>query len=851
MIGFNLKKTPVYSSLKWESFFPFRFAKIFKRIFLLIFLALFLAFAYGFIPGRFSRELSRLLLGLSLISFELLLCFWTMECFAASKLKKSEPKDSIKQALLNPRQYNLAQFLDFEAAKAVSSCLKYSRPLFKKNIQINSNHLLYCVLAGGRQANFIFNRALLDKNALRERLKEEMKKMEVSGQTDFSDDFEEAIIDSLKTAAEKNRKTIQIGDIIYSLANLNVPFQKFLIENNIKPEDIGNLAVWIQDLEEKIERRKKFWAYENLAKKGTLAKEWAAGYTIHLDRCSRDITESVKGDQPEFVSHKEQVGAVERILARREKNNVLIVGESGSARRSIIKGLAQRCLLGKSLAEINYKRVVSLDVAALLAQIDNQEELETILDAIFKETLLAGNIILVVDDFHSYIGQRLKPGITDIAGILAPYLRLPQFRFIGICDYEGLHKNIEQNSAIMNLFEKVEVKPVSAQESLLVLESLVPVLEQKYKIFISFPALRDIVALTDKYMPAFSFPEKAIKTLDELAVYVASSKGEKIVLAKDVAVIITEKTEIPVGGTDAKEKEVLLNLENLIHQRIVNQDEAVSDVATALRRARSGITIRKGPMGVFLFMGPTGVGKTETSKALAEFYFGSESRMIRLDMSEFQETADVSRLIGSASEPGFLTTQVRETPFSLVLLDEFEKANRNVLNLFLQVFDEGFLTDGLGRRVDFKNTIIIATSNAGYKVILEALKEKSEWASVKQKLLDYLFKEGMLRPELINRFDSVVVFKPLSKENLLAIAELMLKSLKKNLLDKGVELVITDALKQKIVELGYSPVFGAREMRRVVQDKVENVLASALLSQKIKRGNRVAVDPKDFKVMSR
>jgi len=326
-------------------------------------------------------------------------------------------------------------------------------------------------------------------------------------------------------------------------------------------------------------------------------------------------------------------------------------------------------------------------------------------------------------------------------------------------------------------------------------------------------------------------------------------RKEKKVLPKHIARIITEKTEIPVGEIASEEKEALLNLEDLIHQRIINQEEAVREVSTALRRARSEITIRKGPMGCFLFLGPTGVGKTETSKALAENYFGSEDKMIRLDMSEFQDIKDIPRLIGSEKETGLLTSLVRESPFSLILLDEIEKAHPNILNLFLQVLDEGHLTDGFGRKINFKNTIIIATSNAGYQVILKAIKEKTNWSMIKQELLDFLFQNGIFRPEFINRFDAMVVFQPLSKENLLDIAELMLSGLKKNLEEKGIGFVITRELKEKIVELGYNPTFGAREMRRVIQDKIENVLAEALLSGELKRGQKIGIDPTEFKLI--
>jgi len=484
----------------------------------------------------------------------------------------------------------------------------------------------------------------------------------------------------------------------------------------------------------------------------------------------------------------------------------------------------------------------------LLAELPSLEDVETTLDIIFQEAISAGNIILVIDEFHNYISQIPRPGIVDMSGVISSYLHLPQFQIIAITTFAGLHQYIEQNPSVLSLFEKIEVSEISLQETLMLLENLTLFHEKKYKRLISYPALREIISMSERYLPGFPFPEKAIELLDEVAVYVAQSTKDYVVLPSHVRRIITEKTQIPVGEIETKEKQILLNLESLIHDRIINQEEAVKEVSGALRRARAEVQVRKGPMGCFLFLGPTGVGKTETSKALAEIYFGSEERMIRLDMSEFQTLPDIPRLLGSPDEEGLLTTPVRENPFSLILLDEIEKSHSNILNLFLQVFDEGHLTDGQARKVDFKNSIIIATSNAGYKIILQALKEKSEWSGVKQKLLDFLFQEGTFRPEFINRFDAVVVFKPLSKENLLGIAELLLQKLKANLKEKGIEFVITQALKEKIVELGYNPTFGAREMRRVIQDKVENVLATALLKGEIIRGFKVEIEPENFQL---
>jgi ATP-dependent Clp protease ATP-binding subunit ClpC len=541
---------------------------------------------------------------------------------------------------------------------------------------------------------------------------------------------------------------------------------------------------------------------------------------------------------------------MERNLSRAEQNNsVLVVGEAGSGRRSMIQALAERSFLGESLPEINYKRVVQLDLTSLLARFDNQEEASRILDLVFKETLSAGNIILVIDDLHNFVGtQAARPGVMDISGVLAPYLPYPQFQIVAVTTFEGLHKNLETNQSILSMFEKVEVSEVSEKETLMILENMALSLESKYKKFVSYRALRDIISYCAKYMPAIPFPEKAMNLLEEAVVHLTQAR-KKVLLSEHIAKLVSEKTQIPVGDMEEKEKDVLLNLEDLIHQRIINQEQAVNEISSALRRARTAVTVRQGPMGAFLFLGPTGVGKTETSKALAEIYFGSEDRMIRLDMSEFQAVSDIPRMLGSAGEEGLLTTKVRENPFSLILLDEIEKAHPNILNLFLQVLDEGYVTDGLGRKTDFKNTIIIATSNAGYQVILEALKQNKPTEEIKEELLDFLFREGLFRPEFLNRFDGVVVFKSLSKENLLDISELLLQKMKKNLALKEIEFIITPELKEKIVELSYDPKFGAREMRRVIQDKVENVLALAILSGKLKRGYVVKIEPEGFKLV--
>ncbi len=798
---FDLKKARIYQVVKWLGNPVFVLLRPLQKLFFALFVIVSLLFFYGFLTESFPEKSNSFLLGLTMISLTLAVGLRFKIAFFNQKLKN--PPLSASD--------NLAEFLDFEAARAV-------RRGKLEEVKLN----------------FVFSRVLLDF--------QEIKKIKI--------DFQPEIILAAKNVAQKKKKEkIGLGDLLVALFQGEPAFKKILVSNNLRVEDIENLTWWLESLEKTISERKKWWQYHNLMKKGTLAKEWTAGYTLTLDRYSTDWTEIAKRQKfPEIIGHGKEIEQAERILGRREYNNVLLVGEPGVGRKGIVQGLVRKSVLGESLPDVNYKRVLGLDMPGLLAGLSDIEAIEAILDKIFQEAISAGNVVLVIDEFHNFISVKPGPGRIDISGIISSYLHLPEFQIVAVTTYAGLHKNLEQNPSILSLFEKVEVSEVSERETMMILENLVLSLEQKYKLFCSYPALREIVTMCRRFLPSLPFPKKAIDLLDEVMIYVKKSTKDKVVLPEHVAKIITEKTQVPVGEMEVKEKEVLLNLEKLIHQRIINQEEAVKEVSTALRRARAEVTVRKGPMGTFLFLGPTGVGKTETAKVLTQIYFGSEARIIRLDMSEFQDVKDIPRLIGSPGEEGLLTTQIIENPFSLILLDEIEKAHPNILNLFLQVLDEGFLTDGLGRKVDFKNSIIIATSNAGYQIILQALKEKTEWSGVKQKLLDYIFEQGTFRPEFINRFDAVVVFKPLSKENLLDIAELMLQSLKKNLQEKGIEFKITLPLKEKIVELGYDPTFGARAMRRVLQDKVENVLASALLSGELKRGDKAELDPPDFKL---
>ncbi|HLD70748.1 MAG TPA: ATP-dependent Clp protease ATP-binding subunit, partial [Negativicutes bacterium] len=746
---------------------------------------------------------------------------------------------------------NLAEFLSLPACQAVEAAVTSCKK--RRLREVSSESLLYTLVRDNKDIQILVFRLGIDRKKLEADLRNYLEKQErvKMFNLQLSGSFQKTIEEAAVIAFERKRIAIGEKELLVALARQDGFFKNVLMEHDLKETDVQNITLWLDSLEEMIAKSRQFWKKEHLLKYGSLGKDFASGFTINLDRFSIDWRR-ITGRHlfNGIIGHKKEVDELEAILAKSNLSNALILGEAGIGRKSIVQSFAQRCFLGMSLPELNNRKVVELDMVALLAQIQGQDQLEIMLSRIFSEVMAAGNIILVIDNFEHFVDSRTqKAGTADISGILSKYLAMPDFHFIAIASMEGFHRKIEQDPAFLNYFSRLEVSEISEIETIRILEDLALGMETKYKILITYPAIREIVNLSGRYFPSIPFPKKAIDVLDESVSYLRSQK-EKVLFPQHIAKVISEKTNIPVGKMEFKEKSVLLNLENLIHEKIINQAEAVKEISIAMRRSRSGLGSKKRPMGSFLFLGPTGVGKTETAKALVEIYFGGIEKMIRLDMSEFQALADIPRLLGSVSpveQQGLLTTPVRERPFSLILMDEIEKAHPDILNLFLQVLDEGHITDGQGRKVMFTNTIIICTSNAGAQIIFE---EVEKGGSVeKEKLMDFLFTKSSFRPEFINRFDATVIFHPLTRENLLDIAQLSCVGLAKNLKEKDIELVITEALKEKIVELSYKPEFGAREMRRVMQDTVENSIAKALLAETITKGDKIEINPDNFEVV--
>ncbi|MDD4358736.1 MAG: ATP-dependent Clp protease ATP-binding subunit [Candidatus Pacebacteria bacterium] len=830
-----MKKTKINRGITTK-FFLYLF-KTLRVIFFFAFLIAVFYFIYGFMADNFPLELAEPILFSAFFSFSCFLLFFNLAFFFDDALRRSK----VINGDIENNDINLADFLSINAATRVKKAINFAK---KKKIEVNSSILLYFLLNNkNRKIDFILNRLLISKKLLLSRAKESMLyTKDINEGTGLSYDLTSIILEAAKASIRRKGFYIKTADILSALSKIEPNFKELLRRSKLKKEDIDNINYWQEHLLRRVSENKKWWHKDNLSKFGSVARDWACGFTPTLDKYSTDLTELVQRlGFVEIIGHENERAQVERILIRDNDNNVLLVGDDGVGRFSIVRAIAERSYLNQSLPELNNKRFVEIDMNSILTSSSTIDEVEIILDTCLREASCAGNVILVLSNFDNYLSDGNIAAKADISSLIAPYLKFSEFKFIAVTSYNGLHKYIERKPQILSFFEKIEVKESSKDETILILEREIPFLECKYNIFITYPAILKIIELCDKYIHDNPFPKKAITLLNDVCVY-ANSKKEKIVLDKHVEEIISEKTEIPVGKITADERDTLLNLEDLIHKRIINQVEAVNEVAASLRRARSGIKTKNGPMGSFLFLGPTGVGKTETAKALAEVYFGSETKMIRFDMSEFQTVEDVKRFIGDGNNPGLLTTDVQENPFSLILFDEIEKAHPNILNLFLQVLDEGIITDSMGRKIDFSNTIIISTSNAGYQIILNAIKENKPMDSIKQDILDYVFKQGLFRPEFINRFDATVIFKALTKENLLQIAELRFKKLQQNLLRKQINLNVPHKVKMQIVELSYNPEFGAREMRRVIQDKVENALAKAFLANQIKEGDTISIN---------
>jgi len=637
-----------------------------------------------------------------------------------------------------------------------------------------------------------------------------------------------------------------------------------------------------------------------------------------LDQVGIDLTEAARAKKLDpVIGRVNEIERVTQILSRRTKNNPALIGEPGVGKTAIVEGLAHRIVAGDVPETLEGKRLITLDVGALVAGTKYRGEFEERLKKVIEEIKTTGNCVLFVDEFHTIVGAGAAEGAVDAANLLKPALARGELQCIGATTLDDYRKHVERDPALERRFQPVLVEEPSVEQTLEILRGIKERYEEHHKLTISDEALSSAATLAARYIPDRFLPDKAIDLVDEAASRVrikfrtvpvslkeareavdsvhkdkesalatqdydyaaelrerelqiegkikgmeeewrmAQEQEKPVVTAENIAEVVSMWTGIPVVQLASDETSRLLHMEEAIHKRIIGQDEAINVVSKAVRRARAGLKDPRHPIGNFIFLGPTGVGKTELVRALAEFMFGSEDTLIRLDMSEFMEKHAVARLVGAPpgyvgyEEGGQLTEAVRRKSYCAILLDEIEKAHPDVFNILLQIFDDGHLTDAKGRRVDFRNSIIVMTSNIGAELIRkgttigftvhdETKTRQESYERMKEKLLGELKKT--FRPEFLNRVDGVVVFHSLTKEHIRKIVDLMLASVTQQLEEKGVKLEVTVAAKDFLGEKGYDEVFGARPLRRVIQDMVEDKLSEDLLRGKFREGDTIIVD---------
>jgi len=575
---------------------------------------------------------------------------------------------------------------------------------------------------------------------------------------------------------------------------------------------------------------------------GGIARDWSFGYIPLLTRFGQNISEQIARSgliSVELEAHKEALDQLIGTFGTAGRQNIALVGPAGVGKTTIIHAFAERLLDAtmKIPEDLKFRQVFILDASSLLSAAPGRGELENLIMQVLSEAYNAKNIIICLDNAQLFFEEGV--GSVDLSNVLLPILEAGRLRMILTMDEQRYLQIGQRNPALVNALNRISIGPANKEETLAVMQDQLIMTEFQQKVTFMYQALQEAYRLSERYVHDLAMPGRAIKLMESAARY--NENG--LVTANSVQKAIEQTLDIKVGvasGEDEREK--LLNLEELIHKRMINQTRAVGVVSDALRRARAGVRNQNRPIGTFLFLGPTGVGKTELAKALADVYFGGEGRMIRLDLNEYVRSEDVTRLIADgADDPTSLTAQAMKQPFSVVLLDEIEKAHPNVLTTLLQLLDEGILRDIKNREISFRDTIVIATSNAGADRIREYIERGYQLEQFEKQFVDELISSNQFRPEFLNRFDEIVTFRPLSKEELVQVIDLILGGINKTLALQKVSVSVAQDAKLFLVDQGYDPRLGARPMRRVVQRAVENTVAKQMLSGSVQPGSVIEI----------
>ncbi len=570
-----------------------------------------------------------------------------------------------------------------------------------------------------------------------------------------------------------------------------------------------------------------------------LGLELLFGYTPYLNRYAIDLS-APRAYSNHLIGRENVVSRMERSLT--SDVSVMLVGQPGVGRKTVVLEFAHRASQGKLGSEMAYRRILELDYNFLLSESSDLNLKKSKLSVILAEAASAGNIILVIRDIHRLTNKDVEG--YDFTDTFEEHLEKGELKIIAISTPQEYERFIVPNLRLRKHLEAVEVTPPTKEEAMLILVEHARRWERLRELIITLPALRKILEESDRYITEIPFPEKALELLDAVVIY-REQKGGKKITVKDANVVLAEKTGVSFARLTEQEKKRLGNLEEIIHERLINQNTAVDLISKSLRAKTVGVTDEKRPLGSFLFMGPTGVGKTETAKVLSKVYYGDVENILRFDMAEFAGSEGLERLIGSVNknQPGILTTAIKNRPASLLLLDEIEKASKDIYNIFLALLDEGEMTDAFGKKIIGRHLFIIGTSNAGAEYVRQLVSKGVRGEELQKNVVNHVLEKGIFTPEFLNRFDGVVVYEPLREEDLVKIAHILLTELARSLKEQNIYLEVTDEAALKLAQDGYEPAFGARPMKRIINLILGDLLGRAILSGKLKEGDRIKIVP--------
>lgn len=701
---------------------------------------------------------------------------------------------------------------------------------------VDPDHIALALVEDGSVFSLI-EKAGADVKKVQDEIYQQVKRGEFTGDPQFSSKSKKILNQATEALQDQNAFVAPVDILKALLQDKEAVACKVLSENGIDANKLDALYKKIVSEQPAQGEGEKETAQDGQDLKRT--QSVLEIYTTDLTQKARD------GKLDPVIARDKEIERVMEIVARRTKNNPVLVGEAGVGKTAIVEGLAQKIAQGNVPAPLKDKKVLVLDLSLLVAGASHRGEFEQRMQQLLKELKASeGQIILFIDEVHTIVGAGAGEGALDASNILKPPMSRGEIQVIGATTIKEYRQYIEKDAAFERRFQKVMVNEPLAEDAVKMVEGIKAKYEEHHKVQIPPESIEDAVKLSQRFISDRFLPDKAIDVIDEACAKVVLKGINPPVANSDVIKeVISDWSGVPVSRLSEDESAILLKLEDKIHERYVDQEPAVGAVCEAIRRNRAGLKNPKRPIGSFIFMGPTGVGKTELAKTLAEVMFGSEDKMIRLDMSEYMEKNATARMIGAPpgyvgyEEGGQLTEAVRKSPYSVVLFDEIEKAHREVFNIFLQILDDGRLTDNKGRTVDFKNTIIICTSNIGTELIRQS---NINDPNLQKAIMDELLKE--FRPEFVNRFDDISVFRALMPQDMALIVDVMVKQMSKLLAEQKISIEISQNAKVKLGELGFDPVYGARPLRRVLQKQIENPISTSIIKGDIKEGQTVSVD---------